>query len=56
MGEVKFGFVPGAESFASRMRRKYRLTKGGNPGIILIHYLRAEQTGESISFVLLLFN
>lgn len=44
VGEVKFGFVPGAESFASRMRRKYRLTKGGNPGLILIHYLRAEQT------------
>ncbi|GJJ15382.1 hypothetical protein Clacol_009658 [Clathrus columnatus] len=44
VGEIKFGFVPGVESFASRMRRKYRLTKGGNPGLILVHYLRAEQT------------
>ncbi|EKM49832.1 uncharacterized protein PHACADRAFT_33381 [Phanerochaete carnosa HHB-10118-sp] len=42
MTEVKFGFVPGHENVASRIRRRYRLVKGGNPQLILIHYSRGQ--------------
>jgi len=39
--EVKFGFVPGGgETAASRVRRRFRLSKGGHPNIILLHYSR----------------
>ncbi|KAJ7777366.1 hypothetical protein B0H16DRAFT_1505248 [Mycena metata] len=38
--EVKFGFVPGADTGAWRQRRRYRLAKGGHPQLILVHYVR----------------
>ncbi|GJE92567.1 hypothetical protein PsYK624_087220 [Phanerochaete sordida] len=40
--EVKFGFVPTLENAASRIRRRYRLVKGGNPQLVLIHYGRGQ--------------
>lgn len=40
--EVKFGFIPGHENAASRIRRRYRLVKGGNPQLVLIHYSRGQ--------------
>jgi len=40
IAEVKFGFVPGQDSAAYRIRRRYRLIKGGHPQLILIHYSR----------------
>ncbi|KAF8576569.1 hypothetical protein K439DRAFT_1640396 [Ramaria rubella] len=42
VSEVKFGFVPGVEPNASRIRRRFRLTKGGNPQLMLIHYVRGD--------------
>jgi len=39
--EIKCGFVPNAqETTAWRLRRRYRLTKGGHPHITLVHYTR----------------
>ncbi|KAJ6485764.1 hypothetical protein C8R45DRAFT_997798 [Mycena sanguinolenta] len=38
--EVKFGFIPGADAGAYRQRRRYRITKGGHPQLILVHYSR----------------
>ncbi|GBE85421.1 predicted protein [Sparassis crispa] len=40
--ETKFGFIPGQDSVAFRMRRRYRLHKGGHPQLMLIHYLRGQ--------------
>ncbi|KAJ7173646.1 hypothetical protein C8R46DRAFT_1083506 [Mycena filopes] len=42
--EVKFGFVPGADTGAWRQRRRYRLAKGGHPQLILVHYARGPVT------------
>ncbi|KAJ7789092.1 hypothetical protein B0H14DRAFT_2945872 [Mycena olivaceomarginata] len=38
--EVKFGFVPGMDAGAFRQRKRYRMTKGGHPQMILVHYSR----------------
>lgn len=40
--EIRFGFIPGihGEKEASRVRRRYRLTHGGHPNIVLVHYSR----------------
>ncbi|KIM43265.1 hypothetical protein M413DRAFT_399631 [Hebeloma cylindrosporum] len=43
--EIKFGFIPNSQdSTASRVRRRYRLHKGGNPQLVLVHYTRGPQT------------
>ncbi|KAF7370962.1 SWI/SNF and RSC complexes subunit ssr4 [Mycena sanguinolenta] len=42
--EVKFGFIPGADTAAFRQRRRYRITKGGHPQLILVHYSRGPPT------------
>ncbi|KAF9561307.1 hypothetical protein CPC08DRAFT_664416 [Agrocybe pediades] len=47
--EAKFGYVPGGpnqapEPAASRLRRRYRLIKGGNTSLILVHYTRGPPT------------
>lgn len=43
VAETKFGFAPGAgEAAASRVRRRYRLTKGGNAQLMLVHYTRGQ--------------
>jgi len=44
VSEVKFGFVPNAEANASRIRRRFRLSKGGNTQLMLVHYLRGDPT------------
>ncbi len=44
---MKFGFVPGQDSAAYRIRRRYRLIKGGHPQLILIHYSRGPNHRES---------
>lgn len=46
--EVKFGFIPNSQDgTASRVRRRYRLQKGGNSQLVLVHYTRGPQTRES---------
>ncbi|KIP02984.1 hypothetical protein PHLGIDRAFT_37652 [Phlebiopsis gigantea 11061_1 CR5-6] len=45
--EVKFGFIPMQDQIASKIRRRYRLIKGGHPQLILIHYSR----GQSIPII-----
>ncbi|KAF8339596.1 uncharacterized protein EI90DRAFT_3037192 [Cantharellus anzutake] len=36
--ESRGGFVPGDDHYAWRIRRLYRLTKGGHPSMALLHY------------------
>ncbi|KAF8133331.1 hypothetical protein EV363DRAFT_1430654 [Boletus edulis] len=39
--EIKYGFVPNTqETTAWRLRRRYRLIKGGHPHFTLVHYTR----------------
>ena len=46
--EAKFGFIPGSgESAANRVRRKFRMIKGGNPQITLVHYSRGQPVRKS---------
>ncbi|KAI0917653.1 hypothetical protein AcW1_007198 [Taiwanofungus camphoratus] len=41
--EVKFGFIPGGQdSAAFRVRRRFRLHKGGHPQLVLVHYSRGQ--------------
>jgi len=41
--EARHGFVPlSGEMSASRVRRRYRLIKGGHPFLVLIHYSRGQ--------------
>ena len=47
MAEVKFGFIPGLDTSAHRVRRRYRLAKGGHPQLVLIHYSRGQATRTS---------
>ncbi|KAF8507490.1 hypothetical protein JB92DRAFT_3089528 [Gautieria morchelliformis] len=42
VSEVKYGFVPNGEASASRIRRRFRLVKGGNSQLMLVHYLRGD--------------
>jgi len=46
--ESKFGFTPGSgENGANRIRRKFRMVKGGNPQLILVHYGRGQAARKS---------
>lgn len=48
--EAKFGFIAGSgETVANRVRRKFRMTKGGNPQLILVHYGRGQAMSKSHS-------
>ena len=53
--EARHGFVPlSAEMTASRVRRRYRLVKGGHPFLVLIHYSRGQSIRQyfiSLHFV-----
>ncbi|CAK5262558.1 unnamed protein product [Mycena citricolor] len=42
ISETKFGYIPGMDSMqgAWRLRRRYRMLKGGHPGLVLVHYTR----------------
>lgn len=41
--EARHGFIPlSGEMVASRVRRRYRLVKGGHPFLILVHYSRGQ--------------
>ncbi|KAI9448927.1 hypothetical protein F5148DRAFT_690415 [Russula earlei] len=43
--EARHGFVPlSGEMVTSRVRRRYRLTKGGHPFLVLVHYSRGQST------------
>ena len=45
--EIKYGFVPdGTDPVAYRVRRRFRLAKGGYPQLQLVHYSRGQQTGK----------
>lgn len=46
--EIKYGFVPnGQDPSAWRLRRRYRLVKGGHPQITLVHYARGPPIRKS---------
>lgn len=46
--EIKYGFVPNMqETTAWRLRRRYRLLKGGHPQLTLVHYTRGPVIRES---------
>lgn len=48
--ESKFGFIPGSgENVANRIRRKFRMIKGGNPQLTLVHYGRGQAVRKSPS-------
>ncbi len=49
MAEVKFGFIPGIDSMAYRVRRRYRLQKGGHPQLVLVHYSRGQANRMSLT-------
>ncbi|KAH9831353.1 uncharacterized protein C8Q71DRAFT_798968 [Rhodofomes roseus] len=41
--EIKFGFIPNStDTTACRVRRRYRMNKGGHPQLVLIHYGRGQ--------------
>jgi len=44
IAEVKYGFIPQQDTAASRVRRRYRLTKGGHSQLILLYYTRGQST------------
>lgn len=45
IAEIKFGFIPNHDQVAYRVRRRYRIIKGGHPQLILIHYSRGQSIG-----------
>ncbi|KZV67915.1 hypothetical protein PENSPDRAFT_754536 [Peniophora sp. CONT] len=40
VSETRFGFIPAKEQGATRVRRRYRVIRGGHPGLVLYHYSR----------------
>ncbi|VDC01515.1 unnamed protein product [Peniophora sp. CBMAI 1063] len=40
VSEARFGFVPGKDTAAARIRRRYRVVRGGHPAFVLYHYSR----------------
>ncbi|EJD51022.1 hypothetical protein AURDEDRAFT_84049 [Auricularia subglabra TFB-10046 SS5] len=40
--EAKNGYIPGLDQVAQRVRRLYRLSRGGHPSLLLIHYSRSQ--------------
>lgn len=45
MFEIKAGFVPNsADTSAYRLRRRYRMSKGGHPQLMVVHYTRGPPT------------
>ena len=49
MMETKFGFIPGPKATtASRVRRKFRLIKGGVSQFVLVHYGQGPSMGMSL--------
>ena len=47
MTEVKFGFIPGVDQSAHRIRRRFRMQKGGHPQLVLVHYSSGQHNGTS---------
>jgi hypothetical protein len=46
--EIKYGFVPNSQDASAwRVRRRYRLVKGGHPHVTLVHYSRGPAIRES---------
>lgn len=44
LSETKSGFIPGSQDHnAWRVRRRYRLIRGGHPAFVLVHYTRSPQ-------------
>ena len=49
--EARHGFIPlSGEMVASRVRRRYRLVKGGHPFLVLVHYSRGQSVRQSSPF------
>ncbi|QSL66566.1 hypothetical protein MERGE_000948 [Pneumocystis wakefieldiae] len=46
--EHKYGFYPATESHTSRIRRRFRLVKGGNDQLWLIYYLRSSENDRLV--------
>lgn len=40
VSEARSGFVPGKDQVAARVRRRYRVVRGGHPALVLYHYTR----------------
>lgn len=53
--EVKFGFVPGQDTTAYRVRRRFRLLKGGHLQLVLIHYSRGQPMGTCLRSASLIY-
>lgn len=48
VSEIKSGFVPDSQDHTAwRLRRRFRLLKGGHPNIVLVHYTRGPSTRTS---------
>ncbi|KAG4304222.1 hypothetical protein PORY_002403 [Pneumocystis oryctolagi] len=47
--EHKYGFHPATESHTSRIRRRFRLIKGGNDQLWLIYYLRSSENDRLLA-------
>ncbi|KAG5519523.1 hypothetical protein PMAC_001677 [Pneumocystis sp. 'macacae'] len=47
--EHKYGFHPATESHTSRIRRRFRLIKGGNDQLWLIYYLRSNENDRLLA-------
>ncbi|EIN12288.1 hypothetical protein PUNSTDRAFT_141043 [Punctularia strigosozonata HHB-11173 SS5] len=41
--EDKCGFAPGQDRVADRVRRRFRIVRGGHPQLVLVHYTRDRQ-------------
>lgn len=57
--EVKFGFIPNStDTTAWRVRRRYRMHKGGHPQLVLIHYGRGQpmRASDSSTFITIAFS
>lgn len=45
--EIKSGFIPGSSDTAAwRVRRRFRMHKGGHPQLVLIQYARGQPMRE----------
>lgn len=52
VAETKFGFIPGSEDTAAfRVRRKFKMMKGGNPQLCLVHYSKGQPMREFFGLI-----
>ena len=55
VSESKFGFIPDSNDTAAfRVRRRFRLSKGGNPQLMIVHYTIGQSARASELFFFLI--